>query len=72
MNVHFIKKTDYFGRRDWMVKTTVCTEHGDCFANQGGRCACLKDNDFGGRDCPFYKPADTVRKENRGQDGGVF
>ena len=30
------------------------------------------DNDFGGRDCPFYKPADTVRKEQRRQDGGRF
>ncbi len=38
-----------------------CRTHGDCFANRGGVCTCLKDNDFGGRDCPFYKPADTVR-----------
>ena len=49
-----------------------CRRHGDCFANQGGRCACLKNNDFGGRDCPFYKPADTVRKEQRGQNGGAY
>ena len=49
-----------------------CRMHGDCFANRGGVCTCLKDNDFGGRDCPFYKPADTVRKENCGQDGGKF
>ncbi len=55
-----------------MVKTTVCARHGDCFANQDGRCACLKDNDFGGRDCPFYKPADTVREKRRRQDGGAF
>ena len=46
--------------------------HGDCFANRGGVCTCLKDNDFGGRDCPFYKPADTVRDKQRRQDGGVF
>ncbi len=49
-----------------------CRRHGDCFANQGGRCACLKNNDFGGRDCPFYKPADTVRKEQGRQNGGMF
>ena len=49
-----------------------CRAHEDCFANRGGVCTCLKDNDFGGRDCPFYKPADTVRKENRRQDGGRF
>ena len=44
-----------------------CRMHGDCFANRGG----LKDNDFGGRDCPFYKPADTVRKEQRRRNGGM-
>lgn len=55
-----------------MAGTTNCTRHRDCFANQEGRCACLKDNDFGGKDCPFYKPADTVRKEQRRQDGGAF
>jgi len=49
-----------------------CRAHEDCFANSGGVCTCLKDNDFGGRDCPFYKPADTVWKENCGQDGGKF
>ena len=49
-----------------------CRTHGDCFANRGGVCTCLKDNDFGGRDCPFYKPADTVREGRRGQDGGRF
>lgn len=27
----------------------------ECFANYGDRCACLADNDFGDRDCPFYK-----------------
>ena len=48
-----------------------CRAHGDCFANRGGVCTCLKDNDFGGRDCPFYKPADTVRKEQRRQNGGM-
>ncbi|EOT27658.1 hypothetical protein C805_01766 [Eubacterium sp. 14-2] len=49
-----------------------CRAHNDCFANRGGVCTCLKDNDFGGRDCPFYKPADTVREGRRRQDGGRF
>lgn len=38
-----------------------CRTHSDCFANRGGVCTCLKDNDFSGRDCPF------CRKE-----GGAF
>ncbi len=38
-----------------MAKTVKCGKHMDCFANRGGRCVSLKDNDFGGRDCPFYK-----------------
>lgn len=49
-----------------------CRGRADCFANRGGVCTCLKDNDFGGRDCPFYKPADTVREERRRQDGGFY
>ena len=50
-----------------------CRTHGDCFANRGGVCTCLKDNDFGGRDCPFYKPADTGREDRRrGKEEGAF
>lgn len=49
-----------------------CRMHDDCFANRGGVCTCLKDNDFGGRDCPFYKPAGAVREGQRRQDGGAF
>lgn len=48
-----------------------CRMHGDCFANRGGVCICLKDNDFGGRDCPFYKPADTARGGLRRKNGGM-
>lgn len=44
-----------------------CGMRRDCFVNEGGRCACLKDNDFGGRECPFYKPAETLRREWHGQ-----
>ena len=33
----------------------ICITHTDCFANSNGKCTCLEDNDFGDRDCPFYK-----------------
>lgn len=33
----------------------LCTAHPDCHAWSEGRCMALADNDFGGRDCPFYK-----------------
>lgn len=33
----------------------VCHTHTDCFANKDGHCVCLSDNDFGHKDCPFYK-----------------
>lgn len=49
-----------------------CRMHGDCFANRGGVCTCLKDNDFGGRDCPFYKPAETVRENQCRRNGGIY
>ena len=29
---------------------------GECFANKDGYCGILTDNDFGERECPFYKP----------------
>ena len=32
-----------------------CTAHRDCFANKNGVCVCLGDNDFHGKDCPFFK-----------------
>ena len=53
------------------TKMPECRMHKDCFANRGGRCVCLKSNDFGGRGCPFYKPAGTVREGQRRQDGGM-
>ena len=28
----------------------------DCFACSNGRCTILTSNDFGERECPFYKP----------------
>ena len=32
-----------------------CTAHRDCFANKDDVCVCLGDNDFHGKDCPFFK-----------------
>ena len=40
-----------------------CRMHGDCFANRGGVCTCLKDNDFGGRDCPFFLLFQRVKEK---------
>ena len=34
-----------------------CRVHDDCFANHDGVCHCLNDNNFSGKDCPFYKTA---------------
>ena len=52
------------------TKMPECRMHKDCFANRGGRCVCLKSNDFGGRGCPFYKPAAAVREEKDGRRSG--
>lgn len=48
-----------------------CKVHHDCFANKDGMCSCLNNNDFNGKDCPFYK---TVCKEQNGEqskNGGL-
>lgn len=45
-------------------KMPKCKAHHDCFANQDGVCHCLNDNNFNGKDCPFYKIA--VHKEQNG------
>lgn len=48
-----------------------CRVHHDCFANHDGVCHCLNDNNFNGKDCPFYKTAETVQREqNGGSDYG--
>lgn len=35
----------------------------NCFACLGRQCRILVDNDFGGRDCPFYKTKDRLEAE---------
>lgn len=42
------------GEIDMVIKIP-CSGHKDCFANTNGYCTCLMNNDFGGRECPFYK-----------------
>lgn len=42
----------------------VCDE-GNCHAWQFGRCNALWNNDFGGRRCPFYKPVEVCRREQK-------
>lgn len=37
------------------VEKPQCSKHCDCFANRDGKCVSLQDNDFGNRECPFYK-----------------
>lgn len=54
-----------------MGNVAICKAHRDCFANRAGICACLKNNDFGRRECPFYKPVDAEKKKHcsRKQEG---
>ena len=46
-----------------MAKVAKCSRHMDCFANKKGKCVCLKDNNFGDRDCPFYKSNTEISME---------
>ena len=55
------------GEIDMVIKIP-CSEHKDCFANTNGYSTCLKNNDCGGRDCPFYKnksKAEAEREQTR-------
>ena len=47
------------------VSFPVCTAHPDCHACRNGRCMALDRNDFGRRDCPFYKNSEINRREQR-------
>lgn len=42
----------------------LCKLHKDCFACMDGKCICLSDNRFNGRECPFYKTKAQNDKEN--------
>ena len=50
------------GEIDMVIKIP-CPEHKDCFANTGGHCTCLMNNDFGRRRCPFYKKKEQYESE---------
>ena len=47
------------------VSFPVCTAHPDCHACRNGRCMARDRNDFGRRDCPFYKNSEINRREQR-------
>lgn len=48
-----------------LIDKPICDKHSDCFANHGGRCVCLINNDFGSKDCPFYKGRKRYEEEKR-------
>lgn len=49
-----------------MAVLPTCIRHTDCFAlGDRGRCICLSDNNFNGKDCPFYKTTDQAYAEQR-------
>lgn len=37
----------------------------DCFGCDRGRCHVLVDNDFGERECPFFKTTDQYQADRR-------
>ena len=37
----------------------------DCAACVNKRCIALRDNDFGSKECPFYKTKEQNEKENK-------
>jgi len=43
----------------------VSCEHTDCAAYYDGKCRALRDTDFQGRECPFYKPAAKPEEERK-------
>ena len=48
-----------------LIDKPICDKHSDCFANHGGRCVCLINNDFGSKECPFYKGRKRYEEEKR-------
>lgn len=40
----------------------ICNRE-DCFACDGSKCTLLTENDFGDRECPFFKTNEQVAKE---------
>lgn len=47
------------------IDKPICDKHTDCFENHGGRYVCLIDNDFGSKDCLFYKGRKRYEEEKR-------
>ena len=47
------------------MKRPVCMNHEKCFGNKLGKCIVLSDNDFGGKECPFYKTRAQFEAERK-------
>lgn len=43
-------------------KCPICNKD-ECAAHKEGHCVILIDNNFGDRDCPFFKTNEQVKKE---------
>ena len=48
-----------------ILKDAPSCERYRCYNCIGGKCVMLSDADFGHRGCPFYKPFEKVRREQR-------
>ena len=46
----------------YMDERPRCLRSG-CFANYGDHCSALADNDFGNRNCPFFKTKQQLDEE---------
>lgn len=44
----------------------------DCFGLVNGKCAILRNTDFGDRECPFYKPAERPKPKETEDDIGDY
>ena len=49
--------------RDYKKKEIACCDKDECAACNHGYCIALHDNDFGNRDCPFFK----TREQNEAE-----
>ena len=53
------------GEREESQESYPNCERNRCFSCIGGKCMALRDNDFGHRGCPFYKPFEQARREQK-------
>ena len=53
------------GEREEPMESCPDCERSRCFSCIGGKCVALTDNDFGHRGCPFFKPFEQARREQK-------